>query len=72
MALRRNSPARNPREGVVQYIKKERKKHVHDHDVGFPTVYRGIYCRNLLTLSNQTSRYIPKCIRIVNYSDSDF
>ena len=26
MALRRNPPARNPREGVVQYIKKERKK----------------------------------------------
>ena len=26
MALRRNPPARNPREGVLQYIKKERKK----------------------------------------------
>ena len=26
VALRRNPPARNPREGVVQYIKKERKK----------------------------------------------
>ena len=25
-ALRRNQPARNPREGVLQYIKKERKK----------------------------------------------
>ena len=24
MALRRNPPARNPREGVLQYIKKER------------------------------------------------
>ena len=35
------------------------------HDVGFPTVYRGIYCRKFLTLSNQTSRFICKCIRIV-------
>ena len=26
MALRRNPPARNPREGVLQYINKERKK----------------------------------------------
>ena len=26
VALRRNPPARNPREGVLQYIKKERKK----------------------------------------------
>ena len=34
------------------------------HDVGFPTVYRGIYCRKFLTLFNQTSRYICKCIRI--------
>ena len=34
------------------------------HDVGFPTVYRGIYCRKFLTLSNQTSRYICKWIRI--------
>ena len=31
---------------------------------GFPTVYRGIYCRKFLTLSSQTSRYICKCIRI--------
>ena len=34
------------------------------HDVGFPTVYRGIYCRKFLTLYNQTLRYICKCIRI--------
>ena len=34
------------------------------HDVGFPTVYRGIYCRKFLALSNQTSRYICKCIRM--------
>ena len=30
----------------------------------FPTVYRRIYCRKFLTLSNQTSRYKRKCIRI--------
>ena len=35
-----------------------------ENDVGFPTVYRRIYCRKFLTLSNQTSRYIHKCIRI--------
>ena len=31
----------------------------------FPTVYRRIYCRKFLTLSNQTSRYTIKCIRII-------
>ena len=31
----------------------------------FPTVYRRIYCRNFLTLSNQMSRYKSKCIRIL-------
>ena len=30
----------------------------------FRRVYRRIYCRKFLTLSNQTSRYIHKCIRI--------
>ena len=30
----------------------------------FPTVYRRIYFRKFLTLSNQTSRYKRKCIRI--------
>ena len=34
------------------------------NDVGFPTVYRRIYCRKFITLSNQTSRCICKCIRI--------
>ena len=29
----------------------------------FPTVYRRIYCRKFLTLSNQESRYKGKCIR---------
>ena len=31
----------------------------------FPTVYRRIYCRKFMTLSNQTSRCICTCIRIV-------
>ena len=30
----------------------------------FATVYRRIYCRKFLTLSNQTWRYKHKCIRI--------
>ena len=30
----------------------------------FPTVYRSIYSRKFLTLSNQMSRYKSKCIRI--------
>ena len=34
-------------------------------DVGFPTVYRRIYRRKFLTLSNRTSRYIRKCIRMI-------
>ena len=34
------------------------------YDVGAPTVYRRIYWRKFLTLSNQTSRYIRKCIRM--------
>ena len=34
------------------------------NDVGFPTLYRRIYCRKFMTLSNQTSRCICKCIRI--------
>ena len=36
--------------------------------VGFATVYRRIYRRKFLTLSNQTSRYIRECIRMVIYS----
>ena len=34
------------------------------HDVGLPTVYHRIYCRKFPTLSNQTSRYILRCIRM--------
>ena len=30
----------------------------------FPTVYHRIYCRKYLSLSNQTSHYKLKCIRI--------
>ena len=41
------------------------------YDVGFPTVYRGINCRKFLTLSNQTSRYICKCIRMPNSDPMD-
>ena len=33
-------------------------------DIGFLTVYRRIYHRKFFTLSNQTMRYICKCIRI--------
>ena len=36
---------------------------------GFPTVYRRIYCHKFLTLSNQTLRYIHKCIRIIGFGD---
>ena len=35
-------------------------------NVRFPTVYRSIYRRNFFTLSNQTSHYIPGCIRITD------
>ena len=34
------------------------------NDVGFPTVYCRIYCRKFMTLSNQTSHCICKCIRM--------
>ena len=36
----------------------------------FPTVYRRIYCRKFLTLSNQTSRYKLMCIRITHKTHS--
>ena len=35
------------------------------YDVGAPTVYRRTYWRKFLMLSNQTSRYIRKCIRMI-------
>ena len=34
----------------------------------FPTVYHRIYCHKLFTLSNQTSRYKSKCIRINRFT----
>ena len=34
----------------------------------FPTVYRRIYCRKFLTLSNQTLCYKSKCIRMFVYA----
>ena len=35
------------------------------HDIKlFPTVYRRIYCRKFLMLSNQKLRYKTKCFRI--------
>ena len=34
----------------------------------FPAVYRRIYCRKFLTLSNQKSLYKSKCIRTKTYS----
>ena len=40
------------------------------HDVGFPTVYRRINRRKVLMLSNQTSRYIFKCIRMLDQNTS--
>ena len=35
----------------------------------FPTVYRRIYCRKFLMLSNQTSRYKSKCIMLVIWTE---
>ena len=35
------------------------------NEVGFATVYRRIYCRKFMTLSNQTSRCICECISLV-------
>ena len=39
------------------------------NDVGFPTVYRRIYCPEFMTLSNQKSCCICKCIRILDNHD---
>ena len=41
------------------------KYDVIDNAKQFPTVYRRIYCRKFLTLSNQMSCCKSKCIRIV-------
>ena len=42
------------------------------YDIGAATVYRRVYWRKFLTLSNQTSRYIRKCIRIHTDSSTHF
>ena len=44
------------------------KGDVNDDVKLFPTVYHRIYCRNFLTLSNQTPRYKRKCIRILVFN----
>ena len=36
------------------------------YDVGTPTVYLRIYWHKFLTLSNQTSHYVRKCIRVIS------
>ena len=40
------------------------------NDIGLPTIYRRIYCRTFLTLSNKPSYYIRKWIRIQHVSPS--
>ena len=53
---------------IVSCIKpnaRQWKATLHDY-VRFPTVYRSIYRRIFFTLSNQTSHYIPGCIRITD------
>ena len=42
------------------------------NDVGFPTVNRRIYCRKFMKLSNQTSRCICKCIRMIISLENQF
>ena len=42
--------------------------HLSHNDVEIPTVYRRIYCRKFMTLSNQMSRCICKCIRMYMYT----
>ena len=41
------------------------------YDIDAPTVYRRIYWRKFLTLSNQMSRYIHKCIRMFHISSEN-
>ena len=57
-----------PNWSLVNNVKQLRQPITSDvtDDVGAPAVYRRIYRRKFLTLSNQTSRYIRKCIRIDN------
>ena len=56
-----------PNVSFVSRVKPLRQPITNDvtNDVVAPTVYRRIYRRKILTLSNQTSRYIHKRIRIL-------
>ena len=54
---------------LERYMPLKAACHLMKCDIGneiklFRTVYRRIDCRKFLTLSNQTSRYKSKCIRI--------
>ena len=55
-----------PNWSFVNNVKQLRQPITSDvtYDVGAPTIYRRIYWHKFLTLSNQTSCYIRKCIRI--------
>ena len=53
-----------PNWSFVSNVKQQRQPIT--SDVAVPMVYRRIYWRNFLTLSNQTSRYIRKCIRMMD------
>ena len=55
-----------PNWSFVSNVKQLRQPITSDvtYDVGAQTVYRRIYWRKFLTLSNQTSRYIRKCIKM--------
>ena len=53
--------------GVLQAAHHRTKYDVINDFKLFPTVYYRIYCRKFLMLSDQTSRYNIKCIRISVY-----
>ena len=55
-----------PNWSFVSNVKQLRQPSTNDvtYDIGAPTVYSRIYWCKFLTLSNQTSRYICKCIRM--------
>ena len=57
-----------PHKGVYHQIKRDV---INDVKL-FLTIYCRIYCRKLLRLSNQTSRYKSKCIRITLYMLRNF
>ena len=61
-----------PNWSFVSNVKQLRQPITSDvtYDVGAPTVYRRIFWRKYFALSNQTSHYIRKCIRIQFISSS--